>query len=159
MMRIGHYGAAMLAYAPVVVLMDPVGPGVAVVGLAATLGTARLPDLDQSIPFVPHRGPTHTLWFGLVLGVFGAVTANTVLPRADVRLLGLATILPTLGVLSHLAADALTPAGVRPCWPLWSRSVSVSLVRAENGTANRLLFGAGLLVLAFTLHTQMRLPT
>lgn len=159
MMRIGHYGAAMLAYVPVVVFLGPDRPWVTGLGLAATLGAARLPDLDQKLPFVPHRGPTHTLWFGLVLGLSAAAGANAVLPESDIHLLVFAALFPPLGVFSHLAADALTPAGVRPFWPLYSRSVSVALVRAENGAANRLLFGAGLLALALTLHNQVGSPT
>ena len=36
---------------------------------AGAVGLAMLPDYDQRVPGVSHRGPTHTVWFALVVAV------------------------------------------------------------------------------------------
>jgi inner membrane protein len=44
---------------------------------------------------------------------------------------------------SHVAADALTPAGVRPFAPLTSRKYTYSVTTAKNPVANYLLLALG----------------
>ncbi|WP_394295466.1 hypothetical protein [Halorubrum kocurii] len=35
-----------------------------------------IPDWDQRVPFISHRGPTHTVWFALLVGaVYAAIGA------------------------------------------------------------------------------------
>lgn len=61
MHREGHVGAALVAYAPIGgVLVAAGATGAAVVGGMVAFGLAMLPDWDQQIPFVDHRGVTHT---------------------------------------------------------------------------------------------------
>lgn len=75
MNRSGHKGIALLVYAPVVYLL-PVDdfPMLALWGLVLMLGLSSLPDIDQKISRLPHRGPTHTLLFAVTVGaVLGAV--------------------------------------------------------------------------------------
>lgn len=151
MLRLGHYGAAMLAYVPVVRVLGPHRRWLAIGGLLLTLLASRLPDLDQRIPFLPHRGPTHTIWFALAVGCAGVAALDAVATIDDLVVLALAAGTPFLGVGSHLVADAITPAGIRPFWPVWSRSVAVGLVRAENGIANQVLFLAGLIGIATSM--------
>ncbi|WP_244209786.1 hypothetical protein [Haloarcula quadrata] len=45
---------------------------------------------------------------------------------------------------SHIAADALTPAGVRPWCPVDDTHYSFGVVRAENPLANYALLGLGI---------------
>ncbi len=159
MHKVGHHGAAMLGYAPIIALLDPGQRWLAVLGLPLALVAARLPDLDQRLPFVPHRGPTHTIWFALVLGLGAMVAGQSILPEGPVLVqTGVAAIL-AFGVVTHLVSDAVTPAGVRPFWPVWDRSISLPLCRAEDPVANWILFVGGLLALGTVLTaTNITLP-
>jgi inner membrane protein len=91
--------------------------------LAVAAGGALLPDVDHPKSWVGrrlrplslllgrllgHRGVTHSL-----IAVVGcmALLANRGVPRVVVAPL-------TVGYLSHLAADLLTPGGLRLAWPL-----------------------------------------
>ena len=151
MMRVGHYGAAMLAYLPVLVVLGSTNRALSIAGLGGTLVGSRLPDLDQSVPFVPHRGPTHTVWFAAMVGLLTAGAVHSLFPSLRVPALLVIGFAPALGVISHLLADAITPAGVRPLWPASGKLVAVGVLRAENGLANRLLFTLGLLSVVFVL--------
>ena len=160
MLRVGHYGAAMVAYAPVVSLLLEAGyPGLAGFGLPIVFATARLPDLDRRLPFLPHRGPTHTVWFAVLIGSPVALGNLSSTGRLWVDVPGAFGIgVPMLGVLSHVAADTLTPAGTRPFWPLSARTVSASLVRASNPIANSGLFAAGVLCLCLAVWKSGVVP-
>ncbi|MFW5964045.1 MAG: metal-dependent hydrolase [Natronomonas sp.] len=145
MYKTGHYGAALLVYAPVGFLLLSVDPGVAIVGCLGSVGLSRLPDYDLRVPFLEHRGITLTLLFLIVvtaaLGGAGFLVGQRV--GADpVLAAGLGTVVGVVGVGSHLLADALTPAGVPLLWPLSDTDYSLSLARASNPIANY-----GLLVL------------
>ena len=70
MHREGHIGAALVAYAPVGAVALALGfETLALVGAVAAGGLSMLPDYDQRVPGLDHRGPTHTVWFALVVGV------------------------------------------------------------------------------------------
>jgi inner membrane protein len=145
--RTGHYGVALLVYAPVGFVLAAAGrPTAAVAGGGVVLALTPLPDYDQRVPFVEHRGVTHTLLFAGVVGggTGGATGALTGAPA----LTALGFALGTLAVLAHLLADVLTPAGVRPLWPLSSRSYSLSLTTAANPVANYLLLALGVFATA-----------
>ena len=157
MHKVGHHGAAMLGYAPIIALLDPGHRWLAILGLPVALFAARLPDVDQRLPFVPHRGPTHTIWFALVLGLGAMVAFQAVIPEGPLLVrTGVACVL-SFGVLTHLASDAITPAGVRPFWPIWNRSIALPLCRAEDPVANWLLFVGGLFAIAGVL-TASNIP-
>ena len=47
-------------------------------------------------------------------------------------------------IMSHIAADALTPAGVRPLTPVDDTHYSLDLVKAKNPLANYALLGLGI---------------
>lgn len=65
----GHQGVALLVYAPIAYLLLIENAFVlAIGGLVVMLGLAMLPDIDMRLPGVPHRGPTHTLLFSLLVG-------------------------------------------------------------------------------------------
>ncbi|RUS48725.1 metal-dependent hydrolase [Cohnella sp. AR92] len=66
-------------------------------------------------PWLPHRGLTHTVW---------AVAAWWLIARGlenQLEVEGIATV-ATAGYLSHLAADTLTPSGVKWLYPLVRKS-------------------------------------
>lgn len=148
MYRAGHYGAALLVYAPLGVAVGAVGhEAVAVVGGAVAVALSTTPDYDHRLPLIAHRGPTHTLLFALVVGaalaagVFSLATGEAAFePPA---LAAFAFAVGTLSIGSHLLADWLTPMGIRPFWPVSSRRYSISVTTAASPVANSLLLGAG----------------
>lgn len=147
MHQYGHYGAALLAYAPLGFLATAAGlEELAILGGLGAAGLSMLPDVDMKLPLVEHRGLTHTVWFALAVGaVLGALGLLLGAQRGVLAALGLGAFAATLGALttvSHVAADALTPAGVRPFAPYREDFYSYDVARASNPIAN-----AGLLVL------------
>mgnify|MGYP000427530682 FL=1 len=164
MYRTGHYGAALLTYAPVGVALLLVGfEAAGVVGGVGVLALARLPDYDLRVPFVSHRGPTHTLGFALLVGL---VVGGALGAIAGARAVGETGLVPGsqtvavgafgflvgfLAVVSHLLADALTPAGIEPWWPVSSKNYSLRLVGADSTLGNYGLLALGVFVSAVSL--------
>jgi inner membrane protein len=145
--RTGHWGAALLAYAPVGYSLLGADPLLAFVGAGVVLWLSTLPDVDVWLP-VRHRGPTHSLLFlALVAAALGAVGgalgAGSLRPVGALPGIGLGTLLGVVGVGSHLLADVLTPAGVNLLWPLPAESTSFQVARADDTLANYGLLGLG----------------
>lgn len=148
MHKAGHVGAALLVYSPLGLLAMLVADiRVSFLGGAVACGLAMLPDVDMRVPLVEHRGPTHTVWFGLAVGVvlavlgFRAGSDGGLLPALGGAIFGL--VLGTGTVVSHIAADVLTPAGVRPFWPVRDHEYRYVIARASNPIANYALLGVG----------------
>ncbi|MFW5938937.1 MAG: metal-dependent hydrolase [Halolamina sp.] len=148
MHKTGHVGAALLAFGPIGFVAGAIG-GAEVVLLAGGVaaGLASVPDVDTQVPFVPHRGPTHTVWFAALVGIgvaFGGFLVGLqtgVLVGIALGVLG--AITGTVAIASHLAADALTPMGIRPFTPWCERHYTWDLVSAANPIANYALLGLG----------------
>jgi len=146
--RGGHVGFALLGCSPVLLVTSALGHRpLAVVGAVLAGGFATLPDVDQHLPLVPHRGPTHTVWFALVVAWLGGeVGRAAALVAGGLPPAWLGTFVASiagLAVGTHLVADALTPMGVRPLAPLVEGRVALGLVRASNPVANLLALGLG----------------
>jgi len=158
MYQLGHYGVALVVYAPVGFGLLALGATeLALVGGAVMVGGAMIPDVDIRLPFVNHRGLTHTIWFGLavgvVLGIVGAVigasSSGGLTSAVGLGLFGF--LLGTLTIGSHLLGDVLTPMGIRPFEPLRDDEYTLEVTPAANPVANYLLLalGIGIAVLAF----------
>ncbi|RUT28121.1 metal-dependent hydrolase [Paenibacillus zeisoli] len=65
-------------------------------------------------PWLKHRGMTHTAWAVILWGLMGRGLEN------QLQLPGIMTV-ATLGYLSHLIADTLTPAGVKWLYPIYKK--------------------------------------
>lgn len=157
MQREGHVGAALLAYAPFGTVIAGVGfVELATLGGVGMVLLATLPDYDLYVPFVEHRGVTHTVAFALLvgstLGAGGVVVAVSANPTTAGVVGALGLFVGTLSVLAHVAADALTPMGVRPFWPVSGRRYSLELWRADNALANYLLLVLGAAAAAGGYH-------
>ncbi|WP_273835688.1 metal-dependent hydrolase [Halococcus sp. PRR34] len=159
MYRQGHIGVGLLLYAPAAYAMVSAGRLVlAIVGFGVMIWLAMLPDVDMRLPFVSHRGPTHTLGFAVIVGLAcGAIgwVLGTELTRFEPQLLGSFGFgLGALVVVAHLVADWLTPMRIAPFWPLSSHRFSLGFARASSTLANGFLFvlgaGATAVVLWFT---------
>lgn len=150
---VGHVGAAAIAYAPVGAwLLANESHSVAFAGLLVAVSVSTLPDVDEFLP-IPHRGPTHTIWFvggcSIVVGA-SAAAVTPAFPHSPLQPSSAATLfagVTTLSLSSHLIADAVTPMGIRPFEPLSAAEYSLDLVYAKNRLANLGLFVGGVLSL------------
>lgn len=154
MYRDGHIGVNALLYAPVALLISyRFSVGLAAVGAFIVVGVASAPDLDRHfdkhmntnksdlwtvIP-ISHRGLTHTVWFGLIVGIVVGGLAGafnlTGYPNNHVAALGFGA--GFLGIVGHILGDMVTPMGVQPFSPLSRREYSLSLFKASSTIANR----------------------
>lgn len=134
MHRSGHLGAALLAAAPVVFAINLIAESASagVMFAVVALVTGRIPDVDQDIPGVKHRGVTHTIVFIAAISVLGgAIVASLVdgLPAAVTLsdtptwaafLYGATAVF--VGGVSHLLTDAITEGSgdyaIHPFWPV-----------------------------------------
>jgi len=160
---LGHVGISLLLYAPLAWLLLSTGqPAVAALTGLLMIVLAPLPDLDTYTDRLDHRGPTHTVWFALGVGLVTALVAG-VSAVAGGAIVGSSHSLPpvwvagwfgtvsTLTVLGHLAGDMLTPMGVWPFRPLSAWHYTAELTPSKNPRANRLCFAAGVVILTLTL--------
>jgi inner membrane protein len=155
MYRNGHYGVALLVYAPFGFVLSAVGLVELGVGMAAIMvGGAMVPDLDQQIPGIDHRGPTHTVWFAVVAGLVVAAGVTAAFLGASGNLLvgGFLAVVGFLAgfltIVAHLLADVLTPMGIRPFAPVAETTYTLEITNASNTLANYVLLGLGAVVAA-----------
>lgn len=151
MHREGHYGASLLAYAPLGFVVIALGfPTAGVGGAVLALGLAMVPDWDQRIPGITHRGVTHTVHFAAVVavvtGLLGAgmgasVSDGNVLVVLGAGVFGAAT--GAVSILGHIGADALTPMGVEP-FGSDGPHYSYGVCRADNTLGNYGLLALGI---------------
>lgn len=149
MYKTGHYGMALVVYAPIGAAIVSIDPGLAILGGVGTVGLARLPDYDHRVPLIAHRGITHTLAFLLAtvvaLAAVGWLLGGSLGTTAP-RLAALGAVVGVAAVGSHLLADVLTPAGAPLLWPISARRFSVDLTTASNPLANYGLLAVGVAV-------------
>lgn len=160
----GHVGIALLVYAPVAYLLILSDRNRKMeVGIAAILLLTLLPDFDILIPGVTHRGLTHSLLAGVVLGVavglFGWLSrVSSPVERVERAVLG--WLLGFLGVVSHIVGDVITPMGIRPYEPMLPAHYTLALVHARNPAANFVLFVAGIAIFHLVVQRALvRSPT
>ncbi|CDK40149.1 metal-dependent hydrolase [Halorubrum sp. AJ67] len=163
MYRNGHIGASLAVYAPFGFLVTAlVSLEAGLLGALGVASTAMVPDLDVRVPFVKHRGITHTVWFALLVGAaFGTVgLALGVRNDAATALLfgGVGFLFGAGTIVSHLLADALTPMGVRPYAPVRDDEYTLDLFAAANPVANYALLGLGGVTAAVALVAGEAVP-
>lgn len=163
MYRNGHVGASLLLYAPFGFLLAAlVSVEAGAVGALAAASTATIPDLDVRVPFVRHRGITHTVWFALLVGVaFGVVGVALGFRNGVAAALlfgGVGFLFGAGSIVSHLLADALTPMGIRPYAPVRDTEYTLDLFTAANPVANYALLGLGGVAAAVALVAGEAVP-
>ena len=128
MYRLGHTGIALLVLAPLsYVLLETHRPLLALVTALGVLAIEPLPDFDFKLPFLDHRGVSHSLLaavcIGGILALCGWVVAgqvSTTLPSALSAISGAVTTGAT-------ALQSLTPSGASESITSYSgRSPAVS---------------------------------
>jgi inner membrane protein len=153
----GHYGATLLAYAPIGYEMMSTDPALALLGGFVVLGLATFPDIDQRLPGIPHRGPTHSLLFVAVASFALEWATNwlnlpAVQPFAAVPAVEFGLLLGVVGLGSHLLADMITPAGLNFLWPVPLETIALPVAKAENTVVNYGLLGPGVVAAATALY-------
>lgn len=152
MYKNGHIGLALLFAAPFAFLFGIVfGPHWGVLTLVFSFTTARVPDMDQRLNILTHRGFTHTIWFALIVSVaMGSLVTQLVSILefntigngeflswlvADIPTLLLATFGFMLGFISHLVGDILTEAydyTINPYWPISNKPYTLGWATADS---------------------------
>ncbi|AGB32003.1 membrane-bound metal-dependent hydrolase [Natrinema pellirubrum DSM 15624] len=164
MYRDGHAGFNALLYAPFVPLITAsYSLETALWGAVVTLAAANLPDLDQSLERIDHRGPTHTIWFALLFG-FVAGLGTMLVARSGFGSsggFGFGFVIGTCGILAHLAGDVVTPMGISPFEPVSQVHVTLAWFKSKNGLINRtfLVIGTFALVVSVLLTVVQQEPT
>jgi inner membrane protein len=177
MHRSGHWGLALLCYSPVVfgaLSTDITTLPLVVIGAVVTSSLCMLPDIDQWLPLVNHRGITHTIWFALLVGAVLGGGAFVLVQGAGQSVLGQwirgetllgSSLSVTAGwffgatgvlvVVSHLLGDWLTKMGIRPWSPLSKHKHRLGITRADSWIANGVLYilGAGTAIASFAAGT------
>jgi len=160
MYRRGHYGLALLVFSPLAFLLNiSHASEAAFIGILIVVGVAPIPDIDQHIPFVSHRGITHTVWFIIAASTIAtAVTwaaaiqgtqaiqgtlSTASAPNLILHALGVG-FLVALGLITHLIGDMMTPMGIKPFAPVNDKKYTWKLTTSGDSTANNGLFVAGL---------------
>jgi inner membrane protein len=159
--RTGHYGISLLVYAPVGLALVLAGyPTTAVAAGTGVLWLATLPDVDHRLPGVPHRGPTHSLTFAVLvgggLGGVALVGGRAFGVRDPTGLATLAAAVGVFGVSAHLLGDVLTPAGVQLFWPV-GPDFSLYGANADSTVWNYGLFALGVGATAAAALVAVRL--
>lgn len=113
-------------------------PPVALLALGMGMIGSLLPDIDhpqsamgRQLPIVSdgvslvmgHRGGMHSLLMTFLVGIAASIGLHFVYPSVAYLLAAALT----LGYLSHLMLDALTPSGVPFLWPVNERQFSIPL--------------------------------
>ena len=159
MYRFGHYGMVLLLYSFVgYVLLSRQHDNRAVVGTILVVLLTMLPDWDSYVAWLPHRGPTHTVWFALLVGLIVGTIAMLVSFRRHPDLRAAKSLgrwsggLATFSVLTHLLADMLNPMGIQPLYPILDFRVTLDLVSAGDPVANFGLLLVGTIGITTSRH-------
>ncbi|QCS42621.1 metal-dependent hydrolase [Natrinema versiforme] len=148
MYRDGHAGFNALLYAPFVPLVSAFySLELALWGAVLALAAANLPDIDQNVERIDHRGPTHTVWFALLFGSVAGI-GTVFVARSSFGAdggfgFGFGFVVGTCGILAHLAGDIVTPMGISPFAPLSRVHVTLEWFKSKNGRINRAFLLAG----------------
>ncbi|MBM7543782.1 metal-dependent hydrolase [Periweissella beninensis] len=83
-----------------------------IIATAITILTANIPDIDIKLPFVKHRGFTHTIWSWLLVSLLIYSLTQSKLCASMV----------SLSYLMHLITDSFSVAGIKWFAPLTTKS-------------------------------------
>ena len=170
----GHIGVSLLMFSPIFAYLLLNGFTVfAFLGLLFVGAFSTLPDQDQNIWFMSHRGRSHSIGSAFVfaftvvlilvllfafIGLF-LVPLGSIIGAPPMAVFGFFGFIAFFTVVSHLMADLLTPSGLRLLRPISDKKFGLGLVYADNPIANVMLWllgwGATILVLLFFVGTLL----
>ena len=147
----GHIGISLLIFSPIFAYLLFNGfVGFAFIGLLFVGSFSALPDQDQNVSFLSHRGRSHSIGSAIVFGIFTvlilvllfAFCAMFLVPLGSIIgvppnvIFGFFGFIAVFTILTHLAADLLNPSGVRVLRPFSDKKYGLGLVYASNSRAN-----------------------
>ena len=170
----GHIGVSLLVYSLILSYLLTNGfIGFAFLGLLFVGAFSTLPDQDQNVSFMSHRGRSHSIGSAfvfaiivmLILILLFSFTAMFLVPLGSIigappmAVFGFFGFLAFLTIVSHLLADLLTPSGIRLLRPFSDKKYALGLVYADNSAANWFLWllgwGATILVILLFIGTLL----
>ena len=147
----GHIGISLLLYAPIMSWLLANGfVGFGIAGFLFVGAFATLPDQDQNVWFLSHRGRSHSIGSAFIFGLstvlilvlvftFSAmflVPLGSIIGVPPMAIIGFFGFISVFTFISHLLADLLTPSGVRVLRPFSDKKYGAGLVYASNPVAN-----------------------
>lgn len=148
MYETGHIGSGILLFSPVAFVAALFGgEGAGFMGFVLVAGLTTAPDLDMRVPFIKHRGITHTVWCALAVGAVMGVGGLVVGAQEGILsalLLGIyAFAIGVVAIIAHILADSITPMGIQPLAPYSNTKYTYDIAKAANPIANYALLGIG----------------
>jgi inner membrane protein len=148
----GHMGVSLLLGSPVALVLLLEGyitSGFSYIFVVMMLSS--YPDIDLNTDGLSHRGFTHTVWFGLLVGsILSFISLLIVIQETIINYYLDPSLFPLVmlgagltGIIFHTAGDIVTPAGVQ-IMPPFIDEIGFGFFRANNKIAN-----VGLLTMGF----------
>ncbi|WP_147464870.1 metal-dependent hydrolase [Halococcus sp. IIIV-5B] len=184
MYRHGHIGIALLTYAPIAYgLLRLNHPALALLCGIGVLAVEPLPDRDHRIPWLSHRGVSHSVLavfavgavmagIGWAVGRYGVeplvqtlrgtpiiTSTHTAIYLEELGTYGPETLavlgfcVGAFGIFVHLLGDVITIYGIRPLLPLSRWRLSLSSLRAANRVANTAFLIVGVVAIGAVIYT------
>lgn len=147
----GHIGINALLYSPIAFTLSYYGyTKYAIIGGILIWFFSGIPDIDQKIPKVKHRGPvTHSVFSAIGASIITTAIISTTTTNQE-------TLIFTAGItifiiIGHLLGDIITPSGIEPIAPYKEYNISLDICKAKNPIANWGFFIGGFIILLLSL--------
>lgn len=165
----GHFGVSMSLCAPILfvsIVTEMYIVGALLCGLMLMFSST--PDIDLKLPWVSHRGFTHTVHFAVLFGALVSIVSYLAFTTVEklvvveyiIELSVLSSIVQVssvifvgsaFGIIAHLVGDILTPTGVH----LFSRSnnfgYSLNVCNADSKIGNHSIVKLGFITVGITV--------
>ncbi len=133
----GHAGLSLTILSFLMITFDWVNDK-AIIICMLIVALSSLPDIDLRLCFVEHRGPTHTLFFGIISGIVFAILfdyAGWDWQIGFISAFGAITL--------HILGDIFTYQELKPFWPFSGYRIALRLCRSESRVVNKGLSSLG----------------
>ncbi len=147
----GHIGINALLYSPIAFALSYYGYiQYAIAGGILIWFFSGIPDIDQKIPNVTHRGPvTHSVFSAIGASILTTAPLFTITQNTTTLLF--AAGISAFIILGHMIGDVITPAGIKPFAPYKDYEANIVVCKAKNPIANLGFFAFGFLSLVLSI--------
>jgi membrane-bound metal-dependent hydrolase YbcI (DUF457 family) len=145
----GHAGLSLILFSPFIMLFNALNADLSYILITALLmvGLSSIPDLDLQWE-IQHRGITHTIVFGLAVGIIFSLILGYAMGLLGV-LMGFVSGFGA--TVSHLLGDALTYSPFKPFYPFSEKEIAYGVCSSGNKAANQALMTAGIALFVLSL--------